>query len=115
MAISELYTNTATISTTEYSLTNNSTSLQALGTDGVIQVFLDLNAMIAGDQYQFRIYEKVTSGGTQRVLYEAIVTGPQSPPLMAFPALVLIEGWEVTGKKLAGTDRSIRWSIRSVA
>lgn len=116
MAISEAYSNSgATISTTEYSLTANSTTLGAITTDGVYQLFIDFNAMAAGDQYQVRIYEKVYSSGTQRVAYEAILTGTQGTPIFVAPSMVLINGWEMTVKRLAGTDRSIPWSIRSVA
>ena len=31
-------------------------------TDGVFQIFLDLSDMVAGDELQIRIYEKVRSG-----------------------------------------------------
>ena len=116
MAISETYSNAgATIGATEYSLTAASTTLGAITTDGVYQLFLDMNAMVAADQYQIRIYEKCYSSGTQRVVYEAILTGAQNQPIFSAPSLILIHGWEMTVKKLAGTDRSIPWSIRQVA
>lgn len=115
MGFTEAYSNSATISTTEYSLTNNSTTLTAITTDGVYQLFLDLNALAAGDSFQIRIYEKVQSSGTQRLVYEAIVTGAQGAPVFVAPSMVLLHGWEMTLKKLAGTDRAIPWSIRQVA
>ena len=34
--------------------------------------------------------------------------------LAVTPALVLMHGWDMTILKLAGTDRSIEWSIRQV-
>lgn len=115
MAISEAYSNTASISTTEYSLTANSTTLGAITTDGVYQLFIDFNAMVAGDQYQVRIYEKAVSGGTQRVIYQSILTGAQDEPIFVAPSLILIHGWEMTVKRLAGSDRSIPWSIRQLS
>lgn len=115
MAITALYENSASISTTEYSLTNNSTTLAAKTDDGVFQCFLDLNAMTAAEQYEFKISEKGQSGGTQRLLHYAVFTGAQSPPIFVTPALVLMHGWDMTLKKLAGTDRTIEWSIRQVA
>ena len=114
MAISEPYANTATIGTTEYSLPNNSTTLTPITVDGIYQVFIELAAMAAGDQYRIYIKEKVTSAGTQRVIYEAIVTGAQPGPFVT-PTLILLHGWDVTMTRLAGTDRSISWSIRQVA
>jgi hypothetical protein len=113
MAIAESHTNSATISTTEYSLPNNSTTLTPITTDGIYQVFINFANMAAGDDYQIKIYEKVTSGGSQILLMSANVTGAQSSGWVS-PSLVLLHGWDVTLKKIAGTDRSIAWSIRQV-
>lgn len=115
MAIVELYSVTETVGTTEWSFTTDSSGPDADTTDGVFQPFLDLANLAAGDQYQIRVYEKVSSGGTQRVLYQSIVTGAQSEPLWTCPANVFMHGWDVTVKKLAGTDRSITGSIRQVS
>lgn len=114
MAITAAFEDAATIGTTEYSLPNDSTTLTPQTDDGVYQVFLDLSAMAAGDQYQLRVYEKVQASGSQLVVYEAIITGAMATTYV-FPSLVLLHGWDVTVKKLAGTDRSIGWSIRKVA
>lgn len=115
MALTEAFADTGTtIGTSEYSLPNDSTSLTARTEDGCFQAFIDFANMAAGDQYRVRIYEKVYSAGTQRVIYECILTGTQQGPLVA-PSLILMHGWDVTVKKLAGTDRSISWSIRQVA
>lgn len=114
MAITALYDDSATIGTTEYSLPNDSTTLTPITTDGVIQALIDVANMAAGDQYQIKVYEKVTSGGSQRVLIDATLEGPQPGPFVT-PSFVLMHGWDVTVKKLAGTDRSIGWSIRQVA
>ncbi len=85
MAITELITGTEAISTTEWSLATDTSydTADAQTTDGVFQVWLDLADMIAGDQLQIRIYEKVRSGDTQRIAFEAILTGAQSQPLCA--------------------------------
>ena len=114
MAISEYKTNSASVSTSEYSFVNNSTSLAADTTDGVYQVFVDTSAMAAGDQYQFTVYEKVTSGGSKQIIYQAVLTGAMAATWVT-PALVLMNGWDVTALKLAGTDRTLAWSIRQVA
>ena len=114
MAINQLYTATATVSTTEYSLTNNSTTLTAKTDVGILQAWIDLNAMAAGDQYEIKFYEKTISGGTQRLVEVWTVTGAQAKPLFTIPSLIVMWGWEVTMKKLVGTDRSIVWSLRAV-
>lgn len=114
MPISETYSGNTSIGTTEFSCPNNSTSLTPITTDGVYQIFLDTDAMVAGDQYQIRIYEKCRSASTQRVIYESILTGAMADTWVS-PSLILMHGWDVTLKKLAGTDRIIEWSIRQVA
>jgi hypothetical protein len=82
-------------------------------TAGVFQAFLDVSDMVAGDQLQIRIYEKATSGGSQRVVHEAILTGPQAEPVWVSPTLILMHGWDMTLDALAGTI-TVNWSIRQV-
>lgn len=113
MAITEAYTGTATISATAYSLPNNSTVAASIVTDGVYQVFVDFSALTVAESYRIQVLEKVTSGGAQREVFSAIVRG--STPSFVTPSLILIHGWDVLVTKLAGTDRSISWSVRQVA
>lgn len=116
MAITAAYESSASIGTTEYSCPAATTSgvPTSQTTDGIYQGFLDFAAMAAGDQYEVKVYEKVTSGGTQRTLLTSVLTGAQSGPYV-LPSLILMHGWDITVKKLAGTDRTIYWSIRKVA
>lgn len=106
--------NSASISTTEYSIAVPGTPA-AQTTDGVFQFWIDFSAMTATEQYRIRLYEKYDSGGTQRLVEEWILTGAQSKPMMVIPSMILGEGWDVTVTKLAGTDRTIAWSIRKIA
>lgn len=117
MAIAEIYNNSATIGTTEYDLPTNSTSaVSSQSSQGIYQVFLDLNTLTATEEYRLRIYEKVRSSSTQRVIEEIIISGSQSPqPVLVTPALLLKNGWSYTLKLNQGTPRTIEWSIRQVA
>lgn len=114
MAITEPYTNTATIGTTPYSLPNNSTTLTPITVDGVYQVFIDFGALTVTETYAVEVFEKVTSGGSQRSVFSAVVAGTVAETLV-LPSLLLLHGWDVVVTKLAGTNRSIGWSIRQVA
>ena len=114
MAITEAYAGTEAVGATEWSCTTDTAGPDADTNDGVYQVFLDLADMIAGDQLQVRVYEKVQSAGTQRIVYEAILTGAQAQPVWVSPSLVLLHGWDVTLDALAGTI-TVEWSIRKVA
>ena len=85
-------------------------------TDGIFQAFVDLNALAAGDRFEFRLYETVVT--TQRLCYREVFDGAQSEPIFCSPSFILGgagSGWDMTLIKIAGTDRAIVWSIRSVA
>lgn len=114
MTIAEIYQFTQAVDTTEWSCTTDTAGPDADTTDGVFQVFLDLSDMVAGDQLQITIYEKVGAASTQRAVYTAILTGAQSDPVWVSPSLILMHGWDVTLKALAGTI-TVDWSIRQVA
>lgn len=114
MPITAAYENSATIGTTLHSLPNNSTTLTPITVDGIYQVFLDLAAMTTTEEYEISVLEKVTAAGAQREVFKAVVDGTSSPAWVS-PSLILMHGWDVQVRKLAGTDRSIGWSIRQVA
>lgn len=114
MAISEAFTGSEAVSTTEHSLTTDTAGPDAETSDGVFQVFLDLSDMVAGDVLQIRVYEKVTSSSTQRIVYESVVRDAQAEPVWVSPSLILMHGWDVTLDALSGTI-TVDWSIRKVA
>ena len=81
----------------------------------MFQPFIDLNAVAAGDVFRFSVYEKCRTGDTQRLVYTAEFAGAQATPVWAGPSLVLGVGWDMTLKKISGTDRAINWRISKVA
>ena len=110
------YTNDfAAISTTEYSLPADGAGPTSQTVTGVFQFFIDFANMTAAETYCIRLYEKYDAAGTQRLCEEWILAGVQSKPMMVTPSVILGAGWDLTVTKLAGTDRSILWSIRKVA
>ena len=116
MAISEAFNGNPTVTNVEYDLPSASTSVSAQTTDGIYQLFLDLNALTSTEEYRLRIYEKVQSTGTQRVVQEVIFSGAQTTePVYVSASLLLLHGWTFTLKKNQGTDRAIPFSIRQVA
>lgn len=101
-------TNSATVGTTEYFLMGNATTASYQTTDARVSFMLDLSAMAAGDQYEIKVYEKA-DGTNARVLYRATLSGAQSD-LFVSPEFSLAVGWEISVDKIAGTDRSIKWT-----
>lgn len=114
MAISELYSGTEAISTTEHSFTTDTSGPDVDTTDGIFQLWLDLSDMVAGDELQIRIYEKARSGDTQRIVYQCSLFGAQADPIWVSPSLILMHGWDMTGDCISGTV-TVLWSIRQVA
>lgn len=122
MAIAEFTSGTRAMDTTEWSMADTSTAngeafstATPLTDDGVYQLFLDLNDMVAGDELQLRVYEKCRSGDTQRIIYQCNLIGAQSPPTWVSPSLILMHGWDMTADVIAGTNITVLWSIRRVS
>jgi len=115
MAITEAFSGTETVSTTEWSLTTDTAGPDTQTDDGVYQCFLEMNALADGDAFELRVYEKVLSTSTQRVVLIATIQNAQLEPVYVTPSLILLHGWDMTLLKVAGTDRAINWSIRKVA
>ncbi len=111
----EAFTGTETVGTTEWSLTTDTAGPDADTTAGVFQAFIDLNALAAGDVFEFRAYEKVRTGDTQRAIYSARFANAQSTPVWASPTLILGVGWDMTLKKISGTDRAVNWRISKIS
>lgn len=79
---------------------------------GVFQLFVDTNALAAGDFVELRVKEKARSADTQREVFVATCAGPQGSPLWVSPPLILMNGWAMTLKQTEGTGRAFPWSIR---
>jgi hypothetical protein len=114
MAITEAFAGSAAIAATEWSLTTNAAGVATETSDGVYQVWLDVADMVAGDELQVRLYEKVRASDPQRLLLAATLVGPQAPPVWVSPSLILLHGWDVTLLGVSGT-MTTTWSIRKVA
>lgn len=114
MALTEAYASSEAVGTTEHSMPADAaySSGSPQTADGVYQIFLDLNDMITGDELQIRVYEKVQAAGTQRIVLQANLVGPQSPPIWVSPPLALMHGWDATLDTIAGTSITVEWSIR---
>lgn len=115
MPLSEMYSGSATISTTEWSLTTNTSGPDVDTGDAIIQVFVDVANVANGDAFRLRVYEQARSGDTQRVVFEAVIANAQAQPLLATPALLVLHGWDATLVRIAGSDRTLNWSIRAVS
>lgn len=115
MAIAEAFSGTETVGTTEHSMTTDTSGPDTDTTDGIFQALVELHNLAAADVFEFRCYEKVLSGSTQRLAFSTRFADAQGAPVWVSPSLILMHGWDMTLKKIAGTDREINWSIRRVS
>ena len=118
MAISEPYAANNAVWTTDedWSLTGDDNTIDTITDDGVYQVFIDFNALVDGDQWEVKFWEKVQSTGTQRQFWSAVISNNQGEnDIWVSPSMILLHGWDVTLTQLTATDRDIEWSIRKVA
>lgn len=114
MALTELFTGSEAVTTTEWSLTTDTAGPDTQTSDAVVQVFLDLNALVKGDKFELRAYEAQTGGGTQRRAWRATFRDVQTDPTWYTPWVSVLHGWDFTLIKIAGADETITWSIRGV-
>lgn len=103
----------ASISTTEYSIVGNTTSSVPLSSATVakVRVVLDLTLLVAGDDYEMKVYSKVNAD-TQRVLATYPLVGAYDG-LWYSPEFWLYDAWDITLKKNSGADHVLRWTVMS--
>jgi len=116
VAITEAYElDGVTVGASELSIVSGTTSLQTITTAGVYQLWIDPGNMAKADEFVVRGYEKVeATGGTKKVFFEHSLLGAQAEVFVT-PSFILMNGWDFTIQKLAGTDRAFDASIRQVA
>lgn len=104
-----------TVGATELSIVSGTTTLQTITDDGVYQLWIDAAAMAKADEFRIKLYEKVEgTGGTKRVFAQWTLLGVQTE-IFVTPTFILINGWDMTIQKIAGTDRAFDASVRKVA
>ncbi len=121
MAIDNVYTYGSNVS-----VTNSETSLATTGgtTTGVPQsktdageyvLMLDgVGALVKGDEYTLRAYEKSETGGTQRLLWTVSIIGAQSTPIYIM-SLRFGVAWDITLQRVSANSRAFYWTIRRVS
>lgn len=88
----------------------------ATRTDGKTYVlYLDLANLANGDTLEVRLYEKVRTGDTSRVVVLDSMSHVQAEPIYVSVPLGSAWEWKATIKQTAAaTGRAIPWSVRSL-
>lgn len=109
VAIETSGTQTATINTEH--------SLATLAVAKVLTLVVDTNNMQNDDILELRVYEKVLTGSTRRLVFIGSFRDIPVEPIkvsVPVPSAGFTSGFEATLKQTQGTGRSYDWSIRSV-
>lgn len=101
----------ASIGSSEYFLASGSTTATYQTTACKLSGFIDLSNMLAGDQYRIQPYEKVNGGSATPASPAAYPTGTQNG-LFKIPPHWVSEGWEIGVKLIAGSARTVSWSLK---
>lgn len=112
ITVQQFTVNAQTVGTTEYSLTNASTTIATQTTAGYFSILVEIPSIAAGDEFEVAVREKTLTGGTQhRTVIANLVSG--QVPFYGIP-IVLGVGWDYTIKKLTGTDRAVTARVSGV-
>lgn len=94
------------IGSSAYYIMAGSTTPSYSTTAAVIQLLIDINAIVAGDEYKVKLVCKV-DGSNVRTVYEANIA-PQSNKGWASPQFIMeTSGWDFSIEKVSGTDRTL--------
>ena len=102
----------SSVGSTEYFFGAASTTFSGLTTDCIAQWIVDVENLAAGDRYEFTVYETVNS--TRKALARIEVDGARDKHIV-FPSFAVTDGYDLGAKKLAGTDRTIKATLRTVS
>lgn len=104
-----------TVSTTPISVVSGTTTVSDTTDDGCYQLWVDAGTMAKADEFKIKLSEKVEgTGGTRKTFAEWTLQGVQTEVFVT-PIFILINGWNMTIEKVAGTDRAFDASIRKIA
>ncbi len=92
----------ATVSTVEITLFDLDTA------DLTYATYIDMNVMVAADQFRIRVYLDDAQSGTERTYLDETLLGVQDPPIIYIPPLPT-DHYKITMLKVAGTDRVFKW------
>jgi hypothetical protein len=116
MAISRAYVGSATVSTTEFSLINGSTTSADLTSTGVWQPMIDFTNLDDGTIYALKAKDRFVTGGPQvTILYETIGHAQGNAPGVALPAFTMGNGMDITLTLVTGSATIVSWQLWKTA
>jgi hypothetical protein len=108
--------NSATMGATEFFLAANSTTKSLDTTSCIVQAFVYLASIAAGDLFEVKFYREINNVEVSQVL--GYIDGASGDATMMTPAVGVggaSGAWDFSVKKLTGTDRTGHWELFKVA
>lgn len=116
MAIQRLYCGSATVTSTEFSLINGSTTSADLTSTGIWQVYVDWTNLDDSTFYQIKMKDRFTTAGPQVTIFNEVVGHAQgSAPGEAIPALAMGSGMDVSLTMVTGSATVIAYQLWKIA
>ncbi len=78
---------------------------------GVYQLVVDTSVMVNGDELELKIYGKVRTGDTERLLHQSSYAHVQTEKLKTSLPAISPHHMKVTLNQLAGTTRTFIWAV----
>jgi hypothetical protein len=112
MAISRTHVGSATVSTTEFSLINGSTTSADLTSTGIYQLGIDWTNLDDGSVYQVKFKDRFTTGGSQITFWAPTIANAQgTDDGQMFPAFTMGNGMDITLTLITGSATVVPWQI----
>lgn len=100
---------------TQTAVVNTEHTLDTVDGAGVYVFIADTAAMVNGDTVELRIYGKVLSAGTERMIYSSSFQHQQADPIKLSPPVPTdLADLRFTLKQVAGTARNFPWKTLSL-
>lgn len=84
------------------------------GTDGVYQLWVQIDVLQAGDRVEFAVREAATATAPKGRTVIGVAVGPAVDTEFISDSFILLHRWDFTLTQTHGTGRSFSWSIRRV-
>ena len=89
-------------------------TLATITTEGIRELALDLNALLADEFVEVTVEEKVLTAGTVRVYLAETFRGGRTDPIVKTTPVASVFGNTFKIKTTAAANRDIPWAVRKI-
>ncbi len=97
---------TCTVNGTEYTLNSGSFSV-----DGSYVLGLDINDLANGEELVIKVYNKVKSDGTERIVYQQTIANAQTIPVIHTDPIPVTNSCKFSVTQSVGSGAVVVWEV----